>query len=107
MKHLADTYAVPAYEMTSAFAHVFVEPTGKVNVFAGWEEGEITLVRLRLLSVELLARLTLCSSAPRRGTRWTCWRIPVSIGSIRCFWSRCRRVWSGLTIRSSESRLGT
>lgn len=45
MKPLADSYAVPAAEMTNAFEHVFVEPTGKVNLLAGWEEGEITLVR--------------------------------------------------------------
>lgn len=44
MKAMADTYAVPAFEMASAFEHVFVEPTGKVNLLAGWEAGEITLV---------------------------------------------------------------
>lgn len=45
MKPLADTYSVPASEMVHAFDHVFVEPTGKVNLLAGWEQGEITLVR--------------------------------------------------------------
>jgi hypothetical protein len=50
MKVMADTYAVPAFEMTSAFEHVFVEPTGKVNLLAGWEAGEITLVRLASLA---------------------------------------------------------
>ncbi|KAJ9106826.1 hypothetical protein QFC19_002954 [Naganishia cerealis] len=45
MKPLADTYSVPAAEMISAFEHVFVEPTGKVNLLAGWEEGEISLLR--------------------------------------------------------------
>jgi hypothetical protein len=47
MKPLTDTYSVPAAEMISAFEHVFVEPTGKVNLLAGWEEGEISLVSTR------------------------------------------------------------
>lgn len=50
MKPLADTYSVPAAEMINAFEHVFVEPTGTVNLLAGWEEGEISLVS-RVLSM--------------------------------------------------------
>jgi hypothetical protein len=67
MKSLADSYAVPAAEMTNAFEHVFVEPTGKVNLLAGWEEGEITLVSRRLhLPVTML---TSRSYDPRREVR--------------------------------------
>jgi hypothetical protein len=87
MKSLADSYAVPAAEMTNAFEHVFVEPTGKVNLLAGWEEGEITLVsqRFHLLASMLTSR----SCDPRREVRWQCYRIPASIALIKCFWNHC------------------
>jgi U3 small nucleolar RNA-associated protein 22 len=32
-------------DFCKAYKHVLVDPTGSVNVFAGWEEGEIELLR--------------------------------------------------------------
>lgn len=97
MKTLADSYAVPAAEMTNAFEHVFVEPTGKVNLLAGWEEGEITLVSSTLRA--LICADVLCSCDPRQEVRWQCCRIPVSIALIKCFWNHCSRVPSDSTTR--------
>ncbi|ORY28154.1 Nrap protein [Naematelia encephala] len=38
--------AIPYREFVSAYQHVLVDVTGSINVFAGWEQGEVQLLQL-------------------------------------------------------------
>jgi U3 small nucleolar RNA-associated protein 22 len=42
---IAGEQAVPRPEFVSAFSDILVDPTGSVNVFAGWEKGDVQLLR--------------------------------------------------------------
>lgn len=42
---IAGEQAVPRPEFLSAFSDILVDPTGSVNVFAGWEKGDLQLLR--------------------------------------------------------------
>lgn len=41
---IAGEQAVPRPEFLAAYTDVFVDPTGTVNIFAGWEKGDVQLV---------------------------------------------------------------
>lgn len=45
MAEEADATPIPHAEFTDAYADVFVDPSGTVNVLAEWEKGEVELVR--------------------------------------------------------------
>ncbi|CAK9784420.1 Nrap protein, partial [Cutaneotrichosporon oleaginosum] len=42
---IAGEQAVPRPEFINAFSDILVDPTGTVNVFAGWEKGDVQLLR--------------------------------------------------------------
>ncbi|BEJ17027.1 hypothetical protein CspHIS471_0604280 [Cutaneotrichosporon sp. HIS471] len=42
---IAGEQAVPRPEFVGAFSDVLVDPTGTVNLFAGWEKGDVQLLR--------------------------------------------------------------
>ncbi|WWC71798.1 uncharacterized protein I206_105757 [Kwoniella pini CBS 10737] len=37
--------AIPQSDFINSFQDVFVDPTGKVNIFAGWEKGDLQILR--------------------------------------------------------------
>jgi hypothetical protein len=36
---------IPATEFIKAFDNILVDHSGRINVFSGWEKGEVDLVR--------------------------------------------------------------
>ncbi|GMK59457.1 hypothetical protein CspeluHIS016_0800630 [Cutaneotrichosporon spelunceum] len=42
---IAGEQALPRTEFVGAFSDILVDPTGSVNIFAGWEKGDVQLLR--------------------------------------------------------------
>jgi hypothetical protein len=58
-----DDGVIPKSEFVKVFQNVFVDPSGSVNVFGGWEKGDVDMVgaiRLRQFCINRETAATPC-----------------------------------------------
>src|ERR1700758_2072725 len=80
-----DDGLIPKTEFTKAFQDVFVDPSGSVNVFGGWEKGDVEMVGA-IRVPDLYSSPYSCDTMP--GRPWRCSKTSRRTASQRCSYAR-------------------